>query len=246
MPSTGITCTTCCYKSLWWVKELLDMPFYIQIIWQNLVKVCYTIWYHNQSLSFGTVTLWWRDNEFQSPLQNLVVRNLTEPDINVAYLTTTSFVCCSMSCESSVPSSAQKCFSTTCWSSLLRLRGILSASFDSKARAAERTCFRSGTSSTWNAKFHTFRHKWQFITLIHNLAYSSENLTIFLHTPWNNDISKQFHAAQYFLESLMFTVCQEIQWSCETRSPVEHSQHFTLGLTLNSVNFCTVCFNNVL
>ena len=44
----------------------------------------------------------------------------------------------------------------------------------------------------------------------------------------------------------MFAVCQEIQWSCETKSPVEHSQNLTLGPTLNSVNFCTVCFNTVL
>lgn len=93
------------------------------------------------------------------------VSNLTEPEINTTYLTTTSFVFCSMSCERSVPSSAPKCFSTTCWSSLLRSRGILFASFDSKARAAERTCFSSGTSSTWNAKLHTLRHKWQFIKL---------------------------------------------------------------------------------
>jgi len=166
------TCTSCCYQSLWAVIELLDMHFYIQItiVRQNLVKVCHTKCYQDQSLSFGTVTLWQRDNKVQSPLQTLVC-NVTEPEMNVTYLTKTSFAFWSMSCESPVPSSAPKCFSTTCWSSLLRSRGILFASFDSKARAAERTNFRSGTSSTWNAKSHTFRDKWQSIKLKPQLGH---------------------------------------------------------------------------
>jgi hypothetical protein len=128
----------------------------------------------------------------------------------------------------------------------LRSRGILFESFDSKARVAERTCFSSGTSSTWNAKFHTFRHKWQFVKLNHTLALSSENLTTFLKTPWNTDICTQFHAAGYFLESWISAVCQEIQWFWETKGPVENSQNFKLGFTLKSVNFCTMHCNTVL
>jgi hypothetical protein len=85
----------------------------------------------------------------------------------------------------------------------LRFRGILFASFDSKARAAERTCFRSGTSSTWNAQFHIFRHNWRFMKTSCNTATLAKNLTIFLYSPWNTDISKHFHAAGHFLESWM-------------------------------------------